>query len=498
MTQPNRLPEELLLQIAESLEDDKPTLNSFSQASRQANRVSTNILYRSIAVGGGCAPDDAELILLVRTLLYHKQFVPKIKALTIKSFAYELEPDDPDPFSSQTPYRQGISSWLSVDNPSFMEKCKHFISIQELLSGTRFPHWRIAIENGIQPAFIGILLAMTPNVTDLHLDIKEDSRTLHHDYSPISNILGIPVQLALPYRLPRWSFARVTRLRVTEPCLAIMQVGMPQLTTLEIDLMSTDLFSLGLEWPRQLRPCQALRSILFRVDWQQLSGEIGAVSLTSIFQRLHPTRLTTIDLTFELGPETEYTSGLVPLGSFEYLAVALRDVSSTVEDLCISITPNRDVFPIEYLWTYDPILDLAEFKRLRRLSVPQQALIHRDIGKRSFANPVFPTFPESLESLEIFHPDTKVIPWLELLVSEKSSKTPNLTSITIFCDWDWDWAKNPSLDMSGSIVDQYKCEGVNLSLVERLAKRNNVIELKETSVWDADWADEDWAESIFG
>ena len=440
------LPEELLLLITSHLEGDTPTLSHLSLTNRKLNRVTKETLYRSISVGKHVA--SSSLIFLVRTLLQRPEYCSLVKNLWLSAYFYDkrgpvagslfprhcfgrVVTDRFDKFG-ESEYAllidccRKIDSWVPLTDRSGRRGA-------ELLVAQR---WKAAVLQRQSPAFAALLLALCPSLTFLSFDV---SHTEGGGRLVLPRMFGFAAaeevaewefclsEENLPVSFPgspglRMPEVRYLRVNVVNN-IDIVRLGFGKLTTLDVGLyvhygnsgsgMIEDRYgSTHVNPSRQVKCIPGVRNLVFRVDYEELMLPSSGEQVSRFLRHVEFPQLVSLTIVLERSPREHWKWNRVRV-SFERLISQLRNPTAqtllhNLEELKVLITDDTAAFDKKFLHRFQPCTSLAWLPRLKKLTIPWQALTQSAglTDQVLDTEEVLPVadLPPSLEVLRILYP----------------------------------------------------------------------------------------------
>ncbi|KAF2875597.1 hypothetical protein BDV95DRAFT_603013 [Massariosphaeria phaeospora] len=484
------LADELLLMIIEPL--DAKTLARLCRVTRNLYRISEKRLYREIEVRG------CQTILKLMYTFYHRpELFPHVERLALYA--------EDGRFMNQCSPIGGLFETLD-DGTDFVQRCHDWV---KSLDGSHW-EWLDKIQSRYETAFAGILLISLYNVKYLTLEITESEERGQPVLGPCEALFGHRDTMPITPMLDH--FNNMARFSIPGRHFALLNFPYNTLSRLDIDLVVQfpDIYTGNYEnilVDGEIRPLKRLDTLSDQSDWTGLSGSYLPY-LPHLITSIQATQLTRFELCLARSPRDE-TQHL--LGSFAFVITSLRSVAQTLEHICITVTEEVQyeftesgeydvpVFDLNCLRRFEPISTLQGFNRLKSFAAPQQALVHRNYGKKcvvkgNLAN----VFPESLEKLTITHLDAKMVSWLDDVLHAKSG-LPGLRSIALECSTVF--GKSPLWFVSQlGDRERFVAAGIALSITDLNEPWYGVTEVKtdESGIWGDNWDDNDWGLVAFG
>jgi hypothetical protein len=534
------LPDELTVQIISYLEDDTAALASLCAVSRVAREIAENILYSKVAVVEGGFDNDiydtnARLILLLRTLLVRYDLSLKLKSLSLTvrncSSPYifpnfgenALKGDGWQSFIKDCgrifDYLDEVlsrDSYLERDSGASDNNRQDLFLEFDKLSGCHhhaLKAWWLAVSKGLMTAVSGLLLAVTPNVTDLKLALTDSP----HEFSPRLD----PMQCLFDSRegsnfsplIPSLQLRNsVTRLSTLGGNIEILSLEFPRLSELEVDLMvhHSDDYNVGnlLAHHADIPAYKHLKSLVLRSDWSELRvGHYPLRDVENLLAMLRCSQLQRLSFIVERTPTDEYYPPVLfetalpafqVLASFDFLIQNLNLTARCLVELSIDCNKNPVFFNRDICFPhFDPILSLQNFVRLEKFTVLQQALIPSDYNqKRDGRHDLRGMLPTPLRCLSIIAWDGRILLWLKNL-HRVLDGYPVLREINIVCRPNWRRSFNWFNHASRPIATMFGAVGVQINVVEDDAEYTEDFgflgtQLSTASSWDGSWTDDEW------
>ena len=434
------LPDEILLDIFRELEGSNQTLCNLSLTSQRFCGIAQEVLVTNIFLDCGFSVDDfhsengkPRVLILIYTLHKRPDLAKKVNKLCFRTTLMRR-------WTSHG--KQRICESYAGDPPElervvFLEQCR------KQLHGIRAPirpnkisgissWWRkICIRQ--QSTLLGVLLMLIPNLQKLDIEtVKHHESLRNRPKRPMNDLFGIAKFTAVPSALPRLlpCLSNLTTLSIQGTYLPLLRVGFGRLKALEVSIWDLyddrrDRESLDQFQSNPLPTFLALESLSIKSRWEALirdTKESQYISRVISLLQCYKIRL------FTLSVKDELPEGL-PLKSihFQLLLNSLQSVANSLECLTVDWCPD-----IYESCLYDsrrspfyPMRSFEGFSSLRRLRVPQQALIRPYTDQRT-------SLPHGLAGLTIYGPNPHVI---DLLKETGIHRTglPHLLRITLHC-----------------------------------------------------------------
>lgn len=396
----HQLPEELLLQIALHLSDSATPkhLKNLCLVSKKLRPTAQEALITAakLAICCGCHPKVNPLIKLLRTILDRPDLANKVKSLRFRAVRKRID---------KSYAVQGF------DLATLRDRC---ISKLEGL-GFHYKHpWRRSIDNSIESAFGGLLLALLPNLIELDCWVKD------HQHGPpssecISGLWGgtVPPEAVLQ------GWKNVNHLVTGDTSMFKCGINFETLTALDLRTISIGTV-LRLNGPGSLHGAENIQSLALTISAQfadQPLVEKADINFGELLEalachKLRKLRIAFINDGYHIGDDlaTELHGG--------YFISQLYSVRETLEILSVMLETSEDDGELE--WLFDmwqlPITSMREFPVLKSLTIPEVFLFTSltTLGAPDSCNSW--DLPPNLEQLDVLWPHEAIVDWVEELL----------------------------------------------------------------------------------
>jgi hypothetical protein len=465
-TELQTLPEELLVMIIDELEGDTANLSRLALANKKFSRLTKETLYRSVRVGQGLA--SSSLIYLVRTLLEHPEYAALIKNLLLMSYFSDTRGHVAgSPYPRHRFGRNETDAFDRFDNRNyaFLNDCLRKVDSwvpdkrgADLLVAMQ---WKAAVLQRQGPAFASLLLAMCPSLKMLSFHINKVDGA------------GQGARLTLPCI---FGFAAADEIVEAESCLSEVDLPlflrsglhMPEVQHLKISIGNNiDIVRLGFRklmtldvclWvshdngtrygstrvgPGQVKSIPGVRNLILRVDHEELVPSAGK-QISRLVRDVDFPQLTSLTVVLERSPR-KHKNCLHTQVTFDRLMSQLKQSAQTLlnnlEEFKVLITDDTAAFDKEFLHRFQPCTSLAWLPRLKKLTIPWQALSHRSklpdhMIDSEEALPMA-DLPPSLEVLRVLYPHAQTPLQLAKLFPSAMGQLNQLQEVEILFDKHW-------------------------------------------------------------
>ncbi|KAF9696625.1 hypothetical protein EKO04_005194 [Ascochyta lentis] len=399
----DQLPEELLLQVAFHLPDSATPqhLKNLCLASRKLRPIAQEALYTTarLAISCGCHPKVNALVKLLRTLLDRPDLASKVKALRFRAVRKCVEK---------------VYVEHGFDFLHFHARC--ISKLDELGYGSTHL-WRRSIDNSIESAFGGLLLALLPNLTDLDFWIKD------HQRGPPSSecISGLWGATSPPHAILQ-GWKNISHLVTGDTSLLKCGIEFDKLTSLDLRTISIGTV-LRLNGPGSLQGAENLVDLTLTLSIQFADRplvEKAEIEFSELLEALACRALKNLKILFindgyHIGDDltTELNAG--------YFLDQLRSFQKTLESLSITLETADDDGELEWLvdMCQHPTTSLKGFTALKSLVIPQPFIFTARSASWNTEDSCQPrNLPPNLEQLELLYPHEDVEEWAEGFLSE--------------------------------------------------------------------------------
>ncbi|KAF2249377.1 hypothetical protein BU26DRAFT_565029 [Trematosphaeria pertusa] len=489
------LPEELLLNILEDLRGDSRTLASVCRASKTLNRIAIPLLYHTISLHG--LRTKGAIALLIRTFYEHPSLTEHLRIFSLTVFRYDY---DDGGYPSMIDELGHLDDFGHIDELEYFKKLcldsmNRFVTDSdylEMISDDRRPSKRWLITHELrgserwrdQALLAGLLLLFlgdrtidvtvaayeNPSACDVTTSIFGCLYDLE-PRNPYNALYDITVRPALHH----WA-RNVERLNLLSTTLPLLGSGFDRLKTLEVKSVlewviedeprfGNDLRLNGMVLCDADLPFRHLNTLILHSHWSELDD---LCLLPVLLEKLGWPRLANIALYLDHGPRKR-TEPIRRDPGFDVAVRNMDSVADTLEDLTIQVNKasvEEGWFDIASLGRFLAIQTLSRFTRLRKLTVPREAIVHYDNGVPSLGNSnIALTLPPSLQEITISHPDEEVLTWLgDLCGVRELGYLENLSKITLACGSGWG---KPAawFEQSHHVLENLRAEGIAVETV---------------------------------
>jgi hypothetical protein len=502
----DQLPEELLLQVALQLPDSATPkhLKNLSLTSRQLRPIAQEVLHTTakLAISCGCHPKINAVVKLLRTLLDRPDLASKVKTLRFRAVRKRVEK---------------LYAENGFELLVFRDRC---ISKLEALGYQSNHAWWRSINNCVESAFGGLLLACLPNLTDLDFWIKD------HQRGPPSSecISGMWGSTAPPETILH-GWKNIQHLVTGDTSMLKCGIEFDKLTALDLRTVSIGTV-LRLNGPGSLQGAENVTDLALTVSIQFADrplvekAEIEFSDLLDALacRTLRSLRIQFINDGYHIGDDlsTELNTG--------YFLEQLSSVQNTLETLSITLETTEDDGELDWLvdMCQHPTKSLKHFAALKSLTIPQPFVFDGRTASWNTEDNCQPNeLPPRLEQLELLFPHESVEEWAQGFLSEKfytaSSPAPawefvagkrSLKKLILTCREDvgngigvsyftdevdeiW-WTLSTDYGIETEVHDQQRATKENLAgLYEDQGLNEEDSETDEEDVDEEDWQDDD-------
>jgi hypothetical protein len=482
------LPDELILEIARVLENDNTSLSALSRSCRRLKAIAGNLLYSSILLPRG---SDLQAAYLVRTLLEKPENAKKIVNLSISIAANDF-PGSPELIDL-------------ANQPTWVADMTALLGDLD----SRYDRWRWQIEAGVLVKIAALLLILLPSLVNLDISVYlyEKLTTPVH---ALHSLFGTGDYIGDNFQSKFIHLGQVKKLCTLGNNMGILQLPFTSLTCLKVDLVTDVYFRDHTGTSRQsfinafnpedaVGPVQygKLTKIVVLSDWAELRpNDTDVPCLTLLLSFINSPQLCELEVWIKRSPR--YCSG--GDADFQNLVENINAVAAQLETHKIDYEENA-TFDSKILGRFGRASSLTSFSRLRKLVVLQQVLmsgIWRHVRTVDWERNLAAFLPPTLESLTIVCPTETALDWLEHLQAT-SSLVSNLRNIVLLCRCGHG---APPSDFQDERVDQLfnRLFGLGIAMtVEEETPGAFLAQAREMgSVWEANWAEEGWADMMYG
>ncbi|KAJ4991651.1 hypothetical protein SVAN01_02766 [Stagonosporopsis vannaccii] len=469
-----QLPEELLLQIALHLPDSGTPkhLKNLSLTSRKLRPVAQEALFTiaKLTICCGCHPKVNALIKLLRTLLDRPDLVLKVRSLRFRAVRKRVEKLYAD---------QGF------ELIGIRDRC--IAKLEELGYCPSHPWWR-SINNCVESAFGGLLLALLPNLTDLDFWIKD-----HQRGPPSSECITGLWGGTIPPDPVLCGWRNVANLVTGDTSILKCNIDLAKLTTLDLRTVSMGTV-LRLNGPGSLQGAENVENLALTVSIQfadQPLVEKAEIAFGELLDALDCCSLRNLKITF-INDGYHIGDDLTTEFSASYFLGQLHSVEETLYTLSISLETMDDDSELDWLtdMCQHPVKTMKAFSVLKSLVIPQSFIFNAHTVSWNADDNCKPgDLPPNLEQLELLWPHESVEDWADGFNQHESSVTsdskllrevlPGLKKLILTCRDDvgigaiyftenvshlW-WNLSESYGIETEVHDQLR--GQHCSLAER-------------------------------
>lgn len=494
----DQLPEELLLQVALQLPDSATPkdLKNLSLTSRKLRPIAQEALHATarLAISCGCHSKVNAVVKLLRTLLDRPDLASKVKILRFRAVRKRVE---------------RLYAERGFELLAFRDRC--ILKLEEL--NYRPTHaWYRSINNCIESAFSGLLLALLPNLIDLDFWIKD-----HRRGPPSSEcISGMWGSMAPPETILH-GWKNIQYLVTGDTSMLKCGIDFDKLTALDLRAVSIGTV-LRLNGPGSLQGAENVTDLALTVSIQFADRplvEKAEIEFKDLLDALACRILKNLKIQFindgyHIGDDlsTELSTG--------YFLEQLRGSQKTLETLLITLETTADDGELDWLvdMCQHPISSLKHFTALQSLTIPQPFIFDGDIAWDAEGHCRPNGLPANLERLELLYPHESVEKWAQGFLSENyydqvsKSEKCILKKLVLTCREDvgngigvrfftdrvdevW-WTLSTDYGIETEVHDQQRDVRVNLAeLHEDQGSNEDDGEVDDEDVDDEDWEDDD-------
>ncbi|KAG9201641.1 hypothetical protein G6514_005449 [Epicoccum nigrum] len=471
------LPEELLIMVIDQLEGDTASLSRLSLVNKTFARLTKPTLYRSIRVGAQVS--SSGLIHLVRTLLQHSDYVALIKDLCLTAYFADIR--GPRAEGLLPRHRFGRTATDAFDrfdnrNYAFLNDCCRKIDSwvperrgADVLVAMR---WKAAVLQHQSPAFASLLLAMCSSLRSLSFSISLDDGDEWRSRLALPCIFGfaaedesaeagfclsdscLPLFLGSGLQMPEVQHLKIHICNNID----IVRLGFGKLTTLDISTSvgyrfansNLDRYGSTRIDPVQVKSMPGVKNLVFRIDYEELVLFAGD-QISRFVRHVDIPQLTSLMVVLQRSPRKLANFQKVQV-SFDWLMSQLKDHNArtlfdNLEEFKVLIIDNTAAFDKEFLHRFQPCTSLAWLPRLKKLTVPWQALSHCAQLRGYLINwaEVLPMagLPPSLEVLRILYPHAQTPLQLAGLFPSGMGQLNQLQEVEILFHKRWEVLDRP-------------------------------------------------------
>lgn len=498
----DQLPEELLLEIAFQLPDSATPkhLKNLSLTSRKLRPIAQEALHTTarLAISCGCHPKVNAVVKLLRTLLDRPDLASKVKTLRFRAVRKRVE---------------RLYAENGFELLAFRDRC---ISKLEELSYQSTHAWWRSINNCVESAFGGLLLALLPNLIDLDFWIKD------HQRGPPSSecISGMWGSTAPPDAILH-GWKNIQHLVTGDTSMLKCGIEFDKLSVLDLRTVSIGT-ALRLNGPGSLQGAENVTDLALTVSIQFADRplvEKAEIEFSDLLDALACRALKSLRIQFindgyHIGDDlsTELNTG--------YFLGQLRSVQMTLEALLITLETTEDDGELDWLvdMCQHPTKSLKKFTSLKSLTIPQPFIFNGQTASWDTVDNCQPNeLPPILGRLELLFPHESVEQWAQGFLSENfysaSSPVPawefvpgkrNLKKLVLTCREDvgngigtsyytdevdeiW-WTLSTEYGIETEVYDQQRDVRQNLAGLYEDQGSNE----EDSKVGDEDTSEKDW------
>jgi hypothetical protein len=394
---------------------------------------------------------------------------------------------------------------------------KHFTSLNNDIAP-----WIYRALSGYVPSIAIMLLTLLPCVANMKLLLHEDT-PFSEPLNDINRLLfgvfesSTALALLLVFRSPLRS---VKRLRLSSGNMKFLHLPLFSVEIIELDLgverassssqflstRSNNAESLYLPaYPRLVYP--RLRTLILYSDWSELLPFSNRLPVLAILLRMITgPQLQRLEFYIKWSPRKARTKDC----SLEHVFVSLptqilvalpTDSALNLEVLKVDYIVGPEFNPRACLGDFSRAASFRMFPRLKDIIILQEAIFSCNYRRSTdWKWDIASFFPPGLETITIIYPTTAVLYWLRnLQLARPSGVLKHLRQISLLCRCGH--GASPD-DFQSDVTDQcfsvLSDVGVLVKLVKETPGAFAKQARKEGSVWEADWAESDWMETIFG
>ncbi|KAF2826402.1 hypothetical protein CC86DRAFT_417508 [Ophiobolus disseminans] len=445
------LPDELQLNVAQRL--DSAGRYNLTLTCRTTRDAAQEALYAGLklacpyGISREWSPTNKwDTFLLARTLLERPALAGKVKALFLVAEYNISSAQERDDW--EVTYNTALTVIRGL-NRIYAEMASSWEA--------RAEQWCQALKGNTDVAWAGVILAVTPNLKDLALEIlTEHGLRTEILYLDTNRYLSNPIE-AFVGADPRFDLRLIPGLRSVTGCEYIgrdldwSSCTLPRVKSLIIspepymedveDIRATD--------PGFFRECKVEA---VRMDcktyafWSQGLYNPTPMLQSSVFTNTNFPFLKALFLCFhnlDLDQDrarNDYQRGVVrmvdnfPDSACDFMLSRIAGLASTLESLEVYVDDNNDMDWVEHV---DNLSTLCQFSNLKRLAMPQDFLIGRNYGvglpsQCWILGSITRVLPSSLEEITVTLPTLQIRGWIQDLLYHQIS-FPQLRKFNIPC-----------------------------------------------------------------
>jgi len=490
------LPDELLLAVAKCLRDDSKNgysdLNHLALSCRKLRPIAQEVLYTEVSTD---PTPKRSLGNLARTLLQRPDLAKIVRKLNIELSGMPLT------------HHQSCVSWgwhyeegeenCTCGIPEIVTLFQGFASTVSSRNGVPLHNegWKDMLMGGGDMALIGLILCVTPALSDLTLMVWDWPR---YDDSDDQNVAWTELEEAFEVITREMDLAdcfqglsSLKRL-CTDGYPPFSWLSLPRLEAARINLFEDadyDNKMISQITPGATVPTTLTRLViqpafqaLYSHDATHMDGMYG--HMRSVVRGL--TNLTHLFILYRtiIDPYDRFDPPNTPRGSFAHLE------SRSLTDLTLDVEPAlkdlvRYITMIEYIHDTTPMTTFAGLPRLRNLNAPQDAFFSTKYEFRTCHLPI------TIESISIMDATYESKPYLKHLL-DRQTELPNLKLIKLGVDEyigqpGHPDGSNDDASESGE-GERRKVIGVENSIAERARRSGLRVEkVQNRTAWKKEW-----------
>lgn len=403
-----QLPEELLLQIALHLPDSGTPkhLKNLSLTSRKLRPIAQEALFTTakLTICCGCHPKVNALIKLLRTLLDRPDLAAKVRSLRFRAVRKRVE---------KLYAKQGFELL------EFRDRC--ISKLEELGYHPSHPWWR-SINNCVESAFGGLLLAILPGLTNIDFWIKD-----HQRGPPSSECISGLWGGTSPPEIVLSGWKNVKNLVTGDTSMLKCGIDLAKLTTLDLRTVSIGTV-LRLNGPGSLQGAENVDSLALTVSIQFADRplvEKAEIAFSELLDALDCRSMSHLKIAF-INDGYHIGDDLTTELSASYFLDQLHSVKDTLTTLSVTLETTDDDGELDWLidMCQHPVKTMKAFSALRSLVIPQSFVFNAQTGVWNTDDNCKPRdLPPNLERLELLWPHENVQTWAEGFKRHKTSAT---------------------------------------------------------------------------
>ena len=399
----DQLPEELLLQVASYLPDSAAPrhLKNLCLTSRKLRPIGQEALHTTarLAISCGCHPKVNALVKLLRTVLDRPDLAGKVKTLRFRAVRKQI---------MQLYAEQGFEFL------GFRGRC--IMKLEDLGYDKSHPWWR-SVNNSVESAFGGLLLALLPNLTNLDFWIKD-----HQRGPPSSECISGLWGGTTPPQPILHGWKNINHLVTGDTSMLKCGIDFEKLMSLDLRTVSIGTV-LRLNGPGSLQGAENVTNLTLTVSIQFADRplvEKAEIEFSELLDALACRDLRHLKILF-INDGYHIGDDLTTELNASYFLDQLRSVQSTLETLSISIETTEEDGELDWLvdMCQHPAKSLKDFTVLNSLTIPQPFLFNAQTAVWNTEDNCQPkNLPPKLEYLELLWPHESVEEWTEGFLDE--------------------------------------------------------------------------------